>query len=232
MRPWDDIVEQYTLQDMSLPSDKLVALSAVAQTYSQNARQYGTYLAGLWKETMPKSPAWFVPRGSARCRPDEYRAPSWSWASVDSQVGSGNHFRSFNAGPVVLIAKTTPAVKSFPFGAVVGGTLVLYASTRRFSVRGINKAAGRLQVVDGPRLSVWEDTDDFWKLMSTVDTAAMLVYMGDVRVEHVETACGLVLVEAGDDNWRRVAVFDCRTSLAKFYENYFKGFEGKFITIV
>lgn len=241
MRPWDEIVEQYTPQDMALPSDKLVALSAVAQTYSQNADRYGTYLAGLWKETMPRSLLWYVPMGSARCRPDVYRAPSWSWASVDSQVKSGDlelrpweHTRS-RAEPdlEVMIAETTPVVKGFPFGAVVGGKLVLDAKTRRLSVSKINRAASCLQLVDGLKLQVYADTDEFWKLMSTVDPAAMLVVcVGGVRAgEGISAAGGLILVEAGDNNWRRVAVFFCYIRRPS-NTNYFDGFERKCITIV
>ncbi|ROV88491.1 hypothetical protein VSDG_09310 [Cytospora chrysosperma] len=211
MQPWDKIVEQYSLQDMALPSDKLVALSAVAQTYSQSALQYGTYLAGLWKETMPNSLMWFVPRGSARCRPDVYRAPSWSWASINSPVFSGGRLENLlwsfpHFDPEVILADATPAVEGFPFGAVVAGTLILDARTRRFSVREIGKAAGWLQVVDGPRLSVWEDTDDFWNLMSTDDTVCMLVHMGYRELDGYEEFSGLILVKAGNNHWRRVAV--------------------------
>lgn len=238
MQPWHNIVEQYSHQDMSLPSDKLVALSAVAQTYSQNADEYGTYLSGLWKEMMPRSLMWYVPKGSARCRPNDYRAPSWSWASVDSLVVSGGPsdvktgwIREADAK--VMVAETTPAVEGFPFGAVIGGTLVLDAQSRCCYVRKVGEVIDQLQVVDGPRLWVWIDTDDAWESMSTGGTEVILVFMGYDWLEGRPTlelnATGLILVEAGDDSWRRVAVFECESTSDW---TYFSGFKRNRITIV
>ena len=42
MESWEFVVQLYSLQLATLHSDKLVALSAVARTYSENNQEYGT----------------------------------------------------------------------------------------------------------------------------------------------------------------------------------------------
>jgi hypothetical protein len=46
------------------------------------------YLAGLWKSHVIENLGWYVDQDKADCctRPLHYRAPSWSWASVDGPV--------------------------------------------------------------------------------------------------------------------------------------------------
>ena len=45
-----------------------------------------TYVAGLWKETLPQGLCWTV-QGTNLAQPQQkYVAPSWSWASVDGAV--------------------------------------------------------------------------------------------------------------------------------------------------
>lgn len=245
MQPWEYIVQQYSDQEMTLTSDKLIALSAIAQTYSQTGDDYGTYLAGLWKEMMPNCLMWYGPWNVSRCRLVEYRAPSWSWASVDGPVKwSGYRMRLHSpqldvAHAEVMIAETTPAVEGFPFGAVIDGTLVLYAETRRCYIKRIKKHYRRLRVVKGPELTVWEDTDDFRKARAMNDggTDVLLLKMGYERryneswKKFVHEAVGLVLVKTSGGNYRRVAVFrcDCRR---KNGCNCFSGSGRERITII
>lgn len=90
---WDDVVHEYTTRAVTLASDKLRALSAIARVYQLETGK--EYLAGLWKEDIPIALCWGNGpwRGSGRYgrfltsqRPREYRAPSWSWASIDTPV--------------------------------------------------------------------------------------------------------------------------------------------------
>lgn len=83
------IVEAYTEGSLTKPEDKLVAIAGVAKAYQ--GRFGGHYLAGLWSNELPYSLVWYV-KGSktSRIKPFQYvarvkpyRAPSWSWCSVD-----------------------------------------------------------------------------------------------------------------------------------------------------
>ena len=46
------------------------------------------YLAGLWQDNLPHELIWRISRAESDTvrRPSKYRAPSWSWASVETQM--------------------------------------------------------------------------------------------------------------------------------------------------
>jgi len=67
---------------------KLPALSSLASAFGQWA-QGDSYVAGLWKQDLQARLAWnLVVQNLDELlpRPTTYRAPSFSWASVDSGV--------------------------------------------------------------------------------------------------------------------------------------------------
>ena len=82
-RSWRQLVSEYTSRSLTLPSDKLVAISGLAMWLQ---RQSGdTYLAGLWRKTFWADLLWSA-SGTLLERPIKWRAPSWSWACVDSRI--------------------------------------------------------------------------------------------------------------------------------------------------
>ncbi|KAI0184990.1 heterokaryon incompatibility protein-domain-containing protein [Xylaria flabelliformis] len=108
---WPSIVTEYSALDLSHPTDRLIALSGLATIkeyryvrYDQAEGTNPRYLAGLWRDHLANQLAWFVGEtllaatangsksdsqtGSIRRRPkpQEYLAPSWSWASVMDPV--------------------------------------------------------------------------------------------------------------------------------------------------
>ncbi len=78
---WERVVEPYTRCDLTKPDDKLPALSGIATTYA--AATGMTYIAGLWKERLPDQLLWTVARSPESTHLSFYRAPSFSWASID-----------------------------------------------------------------------------------------------------------------------------------------------------
>lgn len=89
-RVWDGILQSYTRCALTKPADKFVAISGVVKEFTSLVGD--DYLAGLWRRVFLDGLLWrvhedpstghFVPA----VRPDEsqYRAPSWSWAALDS----------------------------------------------------------------------------------------------------------------------------------------------------
>lgn len=74
----------YTQGKLSHRSDKLIALSDVVGFVSK-CLQHSHYLASHWKMDLAQSVLW--QSGDVECsRAREYRAPSWSWASMDGQI--------------------------------------------------------------------------------------------------------------------------------------------------
>jgi hypothetical protein len=80
---WNDLVEQYSNCDLTLPCDKLHAMAGIAKLFE--AFTGDEYLAGLWKSRFVDMLDWRVFSPEPR-RSLEYRAPSWSWASIDGPV--------------------------------------------------------------------------------------------------------------------------------------------------
>lgn len=83
---WEQIVEHYSQRKLTKGEDKLVAVSGLAK--EMRLILDDEYLAGIWRKNLP----WGLLREiSAADVPDAvrfpgYRAPSWSWASLDGKI--------------------------------------------------------------------------------------------------------------------------------------------------
>lgn len=90
-RIWEFLVQDYSNRKLSRPADKLPALAGLA-TYFQRALNNDVYIAGLWKGRFVHELCWTVDakraaaQGGATRPPDCWRAPSWSWMSIDGPV--------------------------------------------------------------------------------------------------------------------------------------------------
>ena len=83
-RHWQAMVGQYSSLHLTEETDRLPALSGLADRTSPHL---GRYLAGLWSSTFPSDLAWRVhalKTGSTRL--PGYRGPSWSWASLNDAI--------------------------------------------------------------------------------------------------------------------------------------------------
>lgn len=89
---WIRTIRHYTGRSLTNQQDKLPALSGLAQMYHEVTDD--TYLAGLWKSSLPYNLCWYHCSGEyygletaaigIGRRPQPFRAPSWSWASLDA----------------------------------------------------------------------------------------------------------------------------------------------------
>ncbi|KAK6065984.1 HET domain-containing protein [Seiridium cupressi] len=118
---WKSVIEHYSVRNLTVQSDKLTALAGLARRFS--TLSMGKYLAGIWYSQLPDALPWRIQLPK---KPGQYRAPSWSWASLDGEVmGIGSAFRTEGANCVkVLDAGCTPAGED-PFGAVSDGYILL-----------------------------------------------------------------------------------------------------------
>lgn len=81
---WHDIVEQYSALKLTKETDRLPALSGLAQRASH---VLGVYVAGLWHETIAPNLMWRVNKlDIIHGYPTTYISPSWSWVSVNGPV--------------------------------------------------------------------------------------------------------------------------------------------------
>jgi len=123
---WHRLVGAYSRRALTWPSDKLPAISAVAMELSRLTN--GDYLAGLWRANLPRDLLWTT-HDSDTTRPKTWRAPTWSWASIN------DHILYKNPPPenATLLAKildvqTVPSTSLGEFGELnQGGSLLLTA---------------------------------------------------------------------------------------------------------
>ncbi|KAF2668232.1 HET-domain-containing protein [Microthyrium microscopicum] len=84
LRIWYNHVvsESYSRRKLTRADDKLTAISGIARAFGRHFQS--TYLAGLWALDLPWGLSWR--RRGLVSRPVEYRAPAFSWASLDAIV--------------------------------------------------------------------------------------------------------------------------------------------------
>jgi hypothetical protein len=86
---WHSIVEDYTCRNLTDERGKLPALSGLASVHYQVTKK--DYLTGLWRQSLIEDLLWKrVPASYGKSGkpgvPSKYRAPSWSWASLDFNI--------------------------------------------------------------------------------------------------------------------------------------------------
>lgn len=127
---WHKMVQMYSPLALSDPNDKLAALSGLARRF--HSRLQTPYYAGLWSANLRSEICWARAHTKRSQRPSRanngavgYRAPTWSWASVDGEVeidyrGTSSSSWSFE----ILEAYTTP-LKGDKFAQLADGRLGL-----------------------------------------------------------------------------------------------------------
>lgn len=237
-QPWESVVQLYSSRQATLHSDKLVALSAVAQTYSENNQDYGAYLAGIWEKSIREGLMWWVENIDILPRPPEYTAPTWSWASVGGVVHYEREYRSlkFDEDFKVVSAKTIK-VNSNEFGALTAGTLIVDARVRGCCVEKQRQEWPSpftfFQISDGPEILLRADTLEIWTSICNEDTeVTLLLLAGSSDLFH-----GLVLAKTADnDSFVRVSHFTAENDRSiksrRDYDEFFAAFEVKRVTIV
>ncbi|KAH7152555.1 heterokaryon incompatibility protein-domain-containing protein, partial [Dactylonectria macrodidyma] len=117
------LVEQYMDLDITNDADRLPALSGI--TFG---RPHDEYLAGMWRSMLIESLHWSPSRRGAErraYRPATYRAPSWSWASIEGHITHVQDFAasSYRSDDNAKPKATVIAVSCTPEGIDVRGRI-------------------------------------------------------------------------------------------------------------
>lgn len=126
---WKRIVKMYSLKKMGDPLDKLPAISSVASYFAD--RTNDTYLAGLWSNSFRELLLWH--RGKSASRSGCWRAPSWSFFSIDGHIHFPTKSVRFNddsnraipTAASVISCEALPVSKIVPFGRISSAELVI-----------------------------------------------------------------------------------------------------------
>ncbi|KJZ69278.1 hypothetical protein HIM_11337 [Hirsutella minnesotensis 3608] len=82
---WYRTVQEYSRLQLTFESDKMAALAGLTQRL-ESLRSDDRYMVGLWERSLLLDLLWMVWPSPTPGRPRIARYPSWSWASVNSQV--------------------------------------------------------------------------------------------------------------------------------------------------
>lgn len=126
---WQRIVEQYSARSLTVTSDKLPAISGIASKIRKVT--HSDYLAGLWRGNLASDLLWHAsPSSPNNFALDTWRAPSWSWAGLDTRISytipSDTEMETFS--PTIVVG----AASIIPSGLNMLGTL----ASASLSLRG------------------------------------------------------------------------------------------------
>lgn len=208
---WARVVEMYSKMNLTNPIDKLIAISGIAHLMSTNVlgseEDPAEYAAGLWEKYLESQLLWRVEPIFIRHdrsfkqpgrRPEDqiYRAPSFSWASVDAQTGlddqpgNGITYGEVTDQDLLVDVQVREGKKCHlnyyqtenTFGLVISGHIMVYGKLRKINLsRG---ARGRF----------------FWRLLERND-----VYPNLDKEKHHN-----VYLDAPDDDERDHSIFDSK----------------------
>jgi hypothetical protein len=82
---WQELLSQYGLLSLTYEKDKLPAIAALAERLWMNLRRDDQYIAGMWASSLVADMTWSTPT-EKRPRAQEWRAPTWSWASCSGMI--------------------------------------------------------------------------------------------------------------------------------------------------
>jgi hypothetical protein len=121
---WQTLCTHYAYRRLTFREDKLPAISGIASNIAKKVQS--GYLAGLWRNNLINDLFWQTV--AVATKPKNYRAPSWSWASLDGRI-NWPFWRSDSTCNnkctiycTVLDAQTTPVGLDL-YGAVKDGFL-------------------------------------------------------------------------------------------------------------
>lgn len=123
MTHWHELIQEYTTKRLTYEKDIFPALQGIAKR--MQGTSYQSYHAGIW--STPFGLLWYTRDPTRTRRPQLWRAPSWSWASVCGGVAwpesehGWSHWWDDDVAAITHIS-TQPAGED-PFGELTGGAL-------------------------------------------------------------------------------------------------------------
>ncbi|KAK0106224.1 hypothetical protein ONS96_003867 [Cadophora gregata f. sp. sojae] len=208
---WYDILYDYTRRDLTFSNDKLVAISGIASIVGTCIQD--EYYAGLWRHDMPRALLWSpyeeetLPKAPHKSSlPPIYRAPSWSWAAVESPISCFLCRERLPNPPIAEVLDVgTKLVGEDVYGQVSEGRLVIRGPVKR-AVVGVKSEVWPEQPL--LRMEGWEEGD----ITHGVFDLEWLDEGTEVWCLQITAAYGLMLVKVGgeEDVFSRIGVFHLR----------------------
>ncbi|KAL9072092.1 MAG: hypothetical protein Q9157_005235 [Trypethelium eluteriae] len=253
---WNSVIKAYARCDLTVPSDKLAAVSGLANDMKRalstlRPDQSHRYFAGLWEDKLLDGTIWRVTSPAKRTK--EYRAPSWSWASIDGSLEFRPDARDgANAIELATVWKAfTEHWRNLETGEIKGGFLKLMGPCFRMTVHPQDaepsysykneRTVATFRILDKedvpPSLTqiALQARVYFDDLMDVTDEAFCVAIKGQQSDEETFEASVLVLSQVDncvDEEWKRIGIVSCKFKSQEDARSYFKHFAQKGVVIV
>ncbi|KIM97205.1 hypothetical protein OIDMADRAFT_57839 [Oidiodendron maius Zn] len=138
---WQTAVRDYTHRNLTYDTDKLPALSGLAEVFKHHLND--EYVAGLWKNNLLYDLLW---HGSGNFKETvSYLAPTWSWACIDGPItfpGIGKSDTKWRPIAYVRHVMVKPLTSTVT-GQLIGGHLRLSGFLIKPDIREFPNEIGR-----------------------------------------------------------------------------------------
>jgi hypothetical protein len=162
---WKLLVEEYSRLKVSRETDRLPALSGIAVTVAEfwldqlkvDNCHPNTYIAGLWSKSLPAALYWTC--SPASYRPRCYRAPTFSWASVEGPITyheAATNDAGYGRYVCELMSFSSIIEGLDPHGKVTAGYIEIYSHAGMASVGSLCEESGG----EKPTVCVVEQCDN------------------------------------------------------------------------
>lgn len=151
---WISSVTKYSRRELTRKSDKLIAIRSIAAEMELSIKDTYIKFAGMWKNNLKHELLWQVEGVNAKIL-DQYCAPSWSWASLDTRLSWHVRPTRHHLGHELL--------SGIPFEVlgVIEGELAVYPTPYYLKIKGWTVDISFLQECD---------YDDRWVYSSRSNT--------------------------------------------------------------
>lgn len=223
---WYKLVEDYTSRNLTVLTDKLEAIAGVASVVNINLKD--DYVAGMWRSSPPQALLWrpdreydgLFKRSFTPYAPSMYRAPSWSWASLEGKVAypfARWASEEKTISRILDMQCTVPG--SNPYGKVTNGYLMIHGPLKRaFCDKSNTWKPSQMSLYRHRRSETGTVKEQFAFCM--LDSKPMREG-SEIWCLQISTGHGLVLapVPPSNERYRRIGIFTQNTEERATPEN-------------
>jgi hypothetical protein len=221
METWYRLVAVYSHRNLTLPEDRILAISGIAERYGRFLND--SYLAGLWRSTLSRSLYWMA-TDNTRPRPDVWQGPSWSWVSLSGPVKFPFASSLDLVEPDVVAVDIDLQNIANPYGSIIEGSGRLVVKGRRLITTllfypaqfgGTKTLATSIRVNEpGAFFKVRISVDSLEEARKAADDGGTdLLELSGLCTDERWSTRGLVVWRYGEDSFTRLGTFEYKTDV-------------------